>query len=103
MNGSKASVVSYSLSVGEYSLSAELHLLGLRRHSLSVSVSVSKLLEYGRMFIEVFNDVGDIFMISNILRNINTTRSYKGVLYRLGKDYMWRWLINTFLACVNCI
>ena len=46
VNGPMASVVFYSLRVGEYSLSAELHLLGLRRHSLSASVS--KLLEYGR-------------------------------------------------------
>ena len=48
MNGPSASVASHSLRVNEYSLSAELHLLRLRRHSLSVSVSM--LLEYGRIF-----------------------------------------------------
>ncbi len=48
VNGPSASVASHSLRVNEYSLSAELHLLRLRRHSLSVSVSM--LLEYGRIF-----------------------------------------------------
>ncbi len=46
VNGPSASVASHSLRVNEYSLSAELHLLRLRRHWLSVSVSM--LLEYGR-------------------------------------------------------
>ena len=46
VNGPSASVASHSLRVNEYLLSAELHLLRLRRHSLCVSVSM--LLEYGR-------------------------------------------------------
>ena len=32
------------------------------------------------MFIAVFNDVGDIYMINRFLENINTIRFYKGVL-----------------------
>ena len=46
MNGPSARAASNSLRVREYSLSAGLHLMRLRRHSLSVRVS--KLLEYRR-------------------------------------------------------
>ena len=44
VNGSRESVGLHLLRVSEYSLSAELHLVGMRRYSLSVSVS--ELLEY---------------------------------------------------------
>ena len=46
MNGPRASVVSHSLRVTKDSLSGELHVLNIRCHSLSVSVSA--LLEYRR-------------------------------------------------------
>ena len=40
------------------------------------------------MFIAVFSDVRDIYMINSILRKTNAIRFYKIVLFRLRKRYV---------------
>ena len=51
------------------------------------------------MFIGVFNDVRDIYMINSILRK----PKYHQILQRRAstseKEAMWRWFIDTFLTC----
>ena len=51
------------------------------------------------MFIAVFNDVRDIYMINSILRKPKYHQMLQRRALTSEKKAMWRWFINTFLTC----
>ena len=62
------------------------------------------------MFIAVFNDVGDIYMINSILRKhkyhqrraLTSRKRLFGIWFiKTGKRLFGIWFITTILSCVN--